>query len=410
MNEQKLDLLKEQIESLKNLPKKNPEIVLPSFIFLTPLGLEFIAKNGGLKLEIKRYQNMNSFTKEGFFTKTFHAQVIQKFIMKCYIDEIYSKLPELLSLRSEIISTNNLVIYAILYRKLTPSLAQTLFQSKVVKEFNRKNPKYSMTELKHISPQKVDMMLSKYGNILENLKKTIREDITEKILSNSYLEDEDRFARIKSLPKFIDWIDNRVWFLFFVIYQNDSFKEEILRTFQSMIYNYLEHTIIATHLSNLIMEFIQNAEKAHYTILAHKYKQVPLNKVDEFIRKRENRLELRKIAIEQKQNLEISWNLNPEKLSAMSLSRLQIQISNYGLINEDTAQRLRRKMKADVDGISIASFYNDEGEENKLGAGLGLLYNSYLEQICKKEGIAYRCVIYPEPKTQKTTVKIDMTL
>jgi hypothetical protein len=410
MSSEKLEQIK-SIEQKINLPPKNPEIALPSYIFLTPMGLEFFSKNAHQTIVLKRYQNMNGFTKEGFFSKSFNAKVMQKLIMKFYIEEIYAALPELLPLRQEIISTNNLIIYAILYRKLTPSLAKALFESKVVKEFNRKNPKYSMTELNHISTQKVELLFKQYGPILEQIKISIREKITEKVLANTYLEEEDMYARIRALPKFLEWIDKRVWFLFFIIYQKEDLREQMLYTFQNMIYSYLEHTVIATHLSNLIMEFVQNAEKAHFELLATKFLKVPKSEADKFIRNRENRLKLKQLAIDQKQNLQISWNLNPEKLTSGHLSRLQIQISNYGSINEDLAQKLRRKMKADVDGISIASFYDDsDQEEGKLGAGLGLLYNSYLEQACKKEGIQYRCVIYPEPKTQKTTVKIDMTL
>jgi hypothetical protein len=408
INQEKIEKLKHLEEKLKN-SKKNPEIALPSFIFLTPAGLGFFRNNAHQVLLIKRYQNMNGFSKEGFFTNSFNAQVMQKLIMKFYIEEIYTLLPELLPLRQEIISTNNLIIYAILYRKLTPSLAKALFESKVVKEFNRKNPKYSMTELNHISIQKVDQLFQQYGSLLENIKVSIREKVTEKILSNTYLEEEDMFARVRSLPKFIEWIDKRVWFLFFIIYQKEDLREQMVHTFENMIYNYLEHTVIATHLSNLIMEFIQNAEKAHFELLAKKHLGISKDQLDAFIRSRENRLKLKKLAIDTKQMLQISWNLNPEKLASTNLSRIQIQISNYGIIDEDTAQRLRKKMKADVDGISIASFYDDQ-DENKLGAGLGLLYNSYLEQACKKEGIQYRCAFYPEPKQQKTTVKIDMTL
>ncbi|GIX40883.1 MAG: hypothetical protein KatS3mg129_0616 [Leptospiraceae bacterium] len=184
MNQEK----KISLEDLSNkidLPKKNPEISFPCFIFLTPSGLEFFNKNTKQTLLLKRYYNMNGFTKEGFFTKSFNAQVMQKLIMKFYIDEIYAILPELLPYRSEIMSISSLIVYAILYRKLTPSLAKSLFESKVVKEFNRKNPKYSMTELNHISIQKVEMMYQQYGKILEDLKTSIREKITEKILSNT---------------------------------------------------------------------------------------------------------------------------------------------------------------------------------------------------------------------------------
>jgi hypothetical protein len=179
MSSEKLEQIK-SIEQKINLSPKNPEIALPSYIFLTPMGLEFFSKNAHQTIVLKRYQNMNGFTKEGFFTKSFNAQVMQKLIMKFYIEEIYAALPELLPLRQEIISTNNLIIYAILYRKLTPSLAKALFESKVVKEFNRKNPKYSMTELNHISTQKVELLFKQYGPILEQIKESIREKITEK--------------------------------------------------------------------------------------------------------------------------------------------------------------------------------------------------------------------------------------
>lgn len=405
MNEERL-----HIEQQIAIKKKDPEIHLPSMIFLTTSGLEFFRKN--TKILLKRANNINGFVKEGYFAKGFHAQTMQKLIMNFYIEEIYCFLPELLPIRSEIISTNNLIVYSILYRKLTPSLAKALFESKVVKEFNRKHPKHSIVDLTHISPATVKLVFEnqKYVNTIFEIKKKLREKITERILRNQYLNEEDKIARIRALPKFIEWIDQRVWCLFLVIYLTE-FKDQFLSTFENEIYNYLDHTAIATHLSNLIMEFVQNAEKAHFQILANRYLGIPKEQLDTFIRERKNRIELKKIAIEKKQNLEISWNLNPEKLAVSSLSRIQILISNYGLIDENTAQKLRRKMGTNVDGISIASFYDDTNPEGeKLGAGLGLLYNSYLEEICKKEKILYKCVIYPEPKKQKTTVKIDITL
>lgn len=405
MSEERLNIVQDI-----SIQKKDPEIHLPAMIFLTSTGLEFFRKN--TKILLKRANNINGFAKEGYFSKGFHAQTMQKLIMNFYIEEIYSFLPELLPLRSEIISTNNLIVYSILYRKLTPSLAKALFESKVVKEFNRKHPKYSIVDLSHISPATVKLVFEnqKYVNTINEIKKTLREKITERVLRNQYLNEEDKIAKTKALPKFIEWIDQRVWCLFLVIYLTE-FKDQFLSTFENEIYNYLDHTAIATHLSNLIMEFVQNAEKAHFQILANRYLGIPKDQLDTFIRERKNRIELKKIAIEKKQNLEISWNLNPEKLAASSLSRIQILISNYGLIDENTAQKLRRKMGTNVDGISIASFYDDANPEGeKLGAGLGLLYNSYLEEICKKERIQYKCVIYPEPKKQKTTVKIDITL
>ena len=66
-------------------------------------------------------------------------------------------------------------------------------------------------------------------------------------------------------------------------------------------------------------------------------------------------------------------------------------------------------MKTDTAGIALADFYEDTGGGDKLGAGLGLLYNSYLEDVCREKGIRYFCTLYPEPRLEKTTVTLDLT-
>jgi len=386
-------------------PRKDPFIHLPSSIILSGAGLKFLGANPSVQKVINREGS----PKEGLQSPSFNAQTIQKLIMKSMIEEIFVTRPELLSLRSSVISTNNLIVYAILYRKLSPALAKALFESKVVKDFNRKNPKKSIVDLKHVSQQKVEMLQQKFGAQLTSIKRDIRELVTERILSSLNLTEEDIQARVQSLPKFIDWVDPRIWFVFFIIYNTD-FKIQITNVFVNMLASYLDHTRIATHLSNLLMEFVQNAEKAHLERLVVRNNLATNAEVDRFIRSRENREKLSAIATANNELIDLSWNMNPDRIATHSLSRIQVQVSNYGLIDEATAQGLSRKMKSDVEGISLASFYSDNDSAEKLGAGLGLLYNSYLEEICRKENIAYRVSIFPEPKRERTTVKIDMTL
>lgn len=330
--------------------------------------------------------------------------------MKACIEEISCSLPELLSRRQAIISTNNLIVYAILYKKLSPALARTLFDSSIVKEFNRRNPKHAITDLGQIPESKVQMLENEYKKVFEGMKDGIHRAVLGSIIQNPGLSDEDREARVRSLPKFINWIDTRIWFVYFILYQS-SLKNMVERTFAGMIYRYLDHTRIATHLSNLLMEFVQNAEKAHLERLAVKGQMGSQGGVDHILRDLETRTKLIQLASKRKQFLELSWVMNPERVTVGHTNRIQITISNYGLISEDNSQKLSKKMKTNTDGISLANFYESEdGSEAKLGAGLGLLYNSYLEDICKEEGILYRCNIFPEPRKEKTTVKVDMTL
>ena len=115
-------------------------------------------------------------------------------------------------------------------------------------------------------------------------------------------------------------------------------------------------------------------------------------------------------AAKARQLLDLSWNMNPERMSVGQQYRIQISISNFGIIDDRVRLDLAKKMKTNVDGIRISDFYTGGDDPEKLGAGLGLLYNSYLEDICKNEGIQYRCNIYPEPAKEKTTVRIEISL
>lgn len=384
---------------------KPGHIQIPVNMILTKSGISLFHDN----TRLKRIKNRENIVKEGLFFPAYNATTIQKMIMNSYVEELYVKLPALLSKRNEIISTNNLVVYAILYKKLSPSLGEMIIESPLLKAFNRNNPKNSIVAIENIDPMMVDKLFNENKNHMENIKKQLHNRVQEKIETDTSLSDEDRNARLKSLNKFIDWIDKRIWYLYLIIYQS-SLKNQIESSFAGMIYLYMDNTQIATHLSNLLMEFVQNAEKAHFERIARKNNLITPNQgIDSYLRNNDNRKELTAHAVKSNQLLEIAWNLNPERTSVGRQYRIQIIISNYGVIDEGKRSLLSRKMKTNTDGISLSTFYEEVNPE-KLGAGLGLLYNSYLEDICRSKNIRYLCNIYPEPVKEKTTVKIDITL
>ncbi|MCB1317837.1 MAG: hypothetical protein KDK27_17850, partial [Leptospiraceae bacterium] len=235
-------------------------INLPARMILTAEGLKLFQKNG---TPLKRVENREGITREGLESPRYNAATVQKMAMNSYLEEIFVHLPDLLSRRYDIISTNNLIVYAILYKKLSPSLAHTIFQTQVVRDFNRKNPKNSIVDLKHINPQQAEQLVKSHANLFKQIETDLKTEIIQRIDTHPSYNDEDRNAMRMSLPKFLAWIDKRIWFLYYIIYQT-SMREQMKHVFAGMVAKYLEHTRIATHLSNLVMEFVQNAEKAHF--------------------------------------------------------------------------------------------------------------------------------------------------
>jgi len=382
-------------------------VELPANLIFTREGLALLSANPNA--EIKRVSGKDGSPREGMQSKSYNAPTIQKMIMNSYLEEIYIKLPDLLRKRHEIISTNNLIVYAILYKKLSPSLARMLFESTVVKEFNRKNPKNSIVDLKHISMQSAAKLVESRKELFLSIKKSIQDAVLYQVSINTELQEEDRTIMARSIPKFIDWIDNRIWYLYFIIHQT-PLKEQMQKAMVRMITQYLDHTRIGTHLSNLLMEFVQNAEKAHFERLIIKNNLAKKEEVDTYLRDRGNRQFIIDEATRRDQMLEISWSMASERGAGGRNYRIIITVSNYGLIDERTRSLLHNKMKTNVDGIGLASFYEGGGDADKLGAGLGLLYNSYLEDLCRKEGIFYKTSIFPEMRHEKTTVQMELAL
>jgi len=383
--------------------RKDPIIELPTKILLTSNGVNIFSKSSQ---KLDRVMNRRGQYREGLVANNYNALLIQKMILNSFAEEILVQEPSLLNYRKEITSTNNLILYAILYQKLSPSLAEMLFQSTVVKTFNRKNPKNAIVSLDSISKEKISRLMAEKQSLFKHIEDEIYQEVNDKINRHKLLSNEDKQIRVRSLDKFIAWIDKRIWYFYLIVYQT-PLRREILHSFSSMIFVYLSRTQIATHLSNLLMEFIQNAEKAHFERIIVRNNYANRKMVDSFLRDRSNRESIMKEARNIGQLLELSWDMNSEYISVGHKYRVGITISNYGIISEDQRLTLSQKMKTDVDGISIGSFY-EENEEGTLGAGLGLLYNSYLEDICRQEGIMYKCHIYPEPENEKTTVKLEI--
>lgn len=386
--------------------RKDKFVELPTRMILTGAGLALFQKSG---TPIGRVLNRDGIQREGVESPRFHAGTMQKMVMNSYIEEIFAPVPDLLSRRYHVISTNNLIVYAILYKKLSPSLGKTMFETNVVREFNRKNPGKSIVDLKQIPTATAENLVKVKAEHIKKLEAELHAGVAQLVMNNTALGDEDRRSMILSLPKFLAWMDKRIWYLYYVIYLS-GYQEQMRRVFTRMLAQYLDHTRIATHLSNLLMEFVQNAEKAHFERIIVKGGFARREEVDKFLRSRENRESVTLAARQSRQMLDLSWNMNPERMTIGQQYRIQINVSNFGIIDDRVRMELSKKMKTNVDGIGISDFYDGGGDPEKLGAGLGLLYNSYLEDICKQEGIQYRCNIYPEPAKEKTTVRIEISL
>ncbi|GAB4444837.1 MAG: hypothetical protein OHK0011_26770 [Turneriella sp.] len=394
-----------QVEYMETKILPKGFIDLPANIILSADGFQVLSAS---KTPIRRLSTRGGQTRDGLLSQAFNAATIQKMIMNSYIDEIYYASGEFLTKRPQIISTTNLVIYAMLYKMLSPTLARKVIESPVLREYNRRNPKNAIVDFKSIPQKVMDDFLAKNKAILARIEHEMIDAVLTRITADKNLPEEDKIVRMRSLEKFVRWVDKRIWYLYLIIYQT-PLKKEIESAYIELFYQYLDNTQVAVHTGNLVMEFIQNAEKAHLERIIVRNQLASREQVDAYLRNKLHREQVVAMAERSKQLLEVAWHFQTDRVNAGKTYNVRIVISNFGLINESTRDSLAKKLKTDTSGISLSDFYEDSGETGKLGAGLGLLYNSYLEDVCREKGIRYFCTIFPEPRLEKTTVTLDLT-
>lgn len=362
-------------------------------------------------LSHERLQNHRGDWQEGFSLQVFPVKLMDDLLTNSQESEFYVQQPELLSIRNQLIAFNNLLIQTILYKKISPHFSEVLLKSEPLQKYNRKNPRAAITDFTNLNKQRSEEFCRNNLDICHAVKQDIQVLVNKKLQDDKDMEEDERKLRKEVLPWFLNRIDLRIWHLFFLIYKSSpALKEEMNNYFASVLFDYLENMQVSTHLSHLFMEFVQNAEKAHFEKIALQH-QVKPDEVDSFLRVPKNRELLQKIAMRKNKLLELAWmikkeNNDNEKKHPYSVT---IFISNIADIDEKVRQTMTEKMNTSVKGMSISSFYQEK-KDNSLGGGLGLLYNSYLEDFCKERGMKYSCNIFPQPKDEKITIRIKLVL
>ena len=363
-------------------------ITLPVNMILSNSGQLFFSSNAKA---VKKVLDRSGKPKLGISNKSFNASVVQKLVMNSYIEEIYLREPELLSKRLEIIDTNNLIIYALLYRKLSPALAEMLSTSSVLMDYNRKNPRNQIHSISQIDLKTVNNLKAQKRSLFEMIEMEINSEVVQRILSNRELGEEDRLNRIKSLNKFLQCIDSRIWYLYLIIYQT-SLKENIKNSFSDMIAEYLDRTKISIYMSNLLMELVLNSERNHFErIFASQH--VKGEQLDLILCDAENRKWAVEEAVAKKQFLTLSWNISTEASFKGKNYRLVINIINNGLNNE--AMKMQRP--GDYQGDDLL----------RLTSEIGNMLITNIEALCKKDKINFRINFNADVHLNQTTSTVE---
>ncbi|MGB9620870.1 MAG: hypothetical protein ACPL4C_00340 [Brevinematia bacterium] len=149
------------------------------------------------------------------------------------------------------------------------------------------------------------------------------------------------------------------------------------------------------HINNIIMELVDNAEKANFlSVIKENNIDTPVGEVDLILNNRKEIVELCKSFDKW---VKISWKFSKEIF--------KVEVSNNVPIPQTEAKKLREKATSDIMTI-VDGFSENEFDEDKLGAGLGLYFVKFFVDDLKQKDIETIFRIYSTDKITYATVTL----
>ncbi|MBN1648314.1 MAG: hypothetical protein JW874_09790 [Spirochaetales bacterium] len=386
---------------------KKPLIQLPAMFFLTESGIEYCIKR---KIPVRDLKNHIGRVKSGFSWEGFNAKLVQHLVSNMLIDGIEINRSDFLSKRNEIIDLTKLIVYAILYKKIKPTLKEILYSSDLISRLRRNNPRAAVNNQLKFDPGVVNKFMEENAKAIRTLKAGLLYEPYSLIQHDETLTEEQKKSKMQITQKFVDVIEPDTWFLFHYISRSGD-KMEVFSRINSLLVSFVQKTKIADYIALMLLEILQNAEKTHFENLAIRdnMARAPGVEIDELLKDEDFRRKLRQKAETNKIHVNLGYILEGNPTKAKDRQRLTISVANKGLMGELERRTLQKRAKTEVKSASLADFFTS-GDQDNIGGGLGLLYLSYLEDACKSEDIVFDARIISDDQLEETVATVHISI
>lgn len=386
---------------------KKPLIQLPALFFLTESGQDYCVRR---KIPVRDLKTHTGRVESGFSWDGFNAKLVQHLVSNMLIDGIEINRSDFLSKRSEIIDLTKLIVYGILYKKIRPTLNEILYSSDLIAKLKRNNPRAAISNQLKFDPKVVEQFMTENAKAVRTLKAGLLYEPYALIQRDDSLTDDQKKSKMQITQKFVDVIEPNTWFLFHYISRSKD-KMEIFSKINNLLVSFVQKTKIADYIALMLLEILQNSEKSHFENLAARdnMARAPGVEISDLLKDEEFRRKLRQKAETNKIYVNLAYNLESSSNKSGDRHRLQISVSNKGLIGEVERRTLQKRVKTEVKASSLADFFQS-GDQDNLGGGLGMLYLSYLEDACKKEDIVFDARIISDDQLEETIATVHISI
>ncbi|MFP4331176.1 MAG: hypothetical protein ACOCWS_00040 [Alkalispirochaetaceae bacterium] len=337
-------------------------LTIPLRLVFTDEGItQFMRK----RRPLTRFTTSDNREEYGLSLTNFTPATVQKLLRLGFVRSIDVTLDEIVRFRKELIDISKLITYSMLYMQYEHEVYQELLRSSLVTQWNRKNAKHSIDHGSRIDRRRLVPWLEKREPELRELQERVMGRVDAALSTKSALDASERQIYRWTAESFLESIDPLFWFML-IAHKGSEESTQLLERASIRLLRYLETVSISEYLGLLILE-----------LLTHLRHAAPLTQETD----------------RQGQPVSVLWKLRKRSDRKGDRGRLHVVVSGSEARFEEVQGEF--KDRGSLSGErSLHDFYRNAALTGGEGqTGLGLYYLSFLNDVCRKEGVGFESFV-----------------
>ena len=371
-----------------------PRISIAAKYLLNEAGQKYCAQ---LKFPVRDLRTQDGVRAIGFDWKVCNIGLLKKLVIHGLVTTIEIARPEFVSARSNLIDLVRTILDGMLIKRFRPELKRRLRESPTAERLAA-DPGFVALVGDRAA---VSTALRERAVWASALRASIEADCAARIRhanENGTCDDEE-MQRVSDLLEAID--DETALIL-------TLGGSALVGTATEVIYSYARRMGIAEHLSLMLMEFVQVAEKSFFQNLAERdlYVRNHPEELEHLLGESSFRERLLKHAAQRDELMVLRLSFSGTVMNPAAPSVTEITVRNRGLIGYASRKDVMGRKLRMVKENSIEQILMADTE----GGALGLLYHSLLAENCAAEGMGFRSSVVRDEAKDETIATLALSL
>jgi anti-anti-sigma factor len=378
------------------LPDKDRSIDLPAKYLLTETGQRYCTQH---RIPVRDLRSYSGDRATGFEWSRCRIDLMRKLVVHDLLTTIEIARPEFVTRRKELIELLRTILCGIIIKRFRPELKHRLRRREEVAAIAA-DPRQAA-----ILADKALLQAALRGNSAwaETLLATVKA-ICDHDLAAACVDGQDP-EDLRAVEELIAAIDEETQYILAIG------GPDLVGLVAEVVLSFRRRMEITEHLSLMLMEFIQVAEKSFLLNLAERelYVRSHPEELERMLGEREFREKLLLKAEERGELVVFRLSFFGTFLDPLAPSHVEISLRNRGLIGYSSRQDVLSRRQKMVKENSLDEILKADAASGE-GSGLGLIYHTRIEEACAREGMGFSGSVRRDEPRDETVATITLSL